>query len=91
MAYFAIIVLLIVSSLSLVYLSYRQQEMRLTSKQLKDMTEQYQRTSFMSSRRGTNRYLRSTSSIMKKNGMFNTSGNIEQSTIVSPGLSDSYM
>lgn len=77
MALFAIIVLLLVSLLSTVYLSYRQQEMRLTSKQLKDMTEQYQRTSFMSSRRGTNRYLRSTSSIVKKTSMFNTSGNIE--------------
>ena len=34
MVYFAIIVLLIVSFLSLVYLTYRQQEMRLSTKAL---------------------------------------------------------
>jgi hypothetical protein len=45
MAYFAIIVLLIVSSLSLVYLSYRQQEMRISTKHMKDISDNYYRQS----------------------------------------------
>lgn len=43
--YFGIIILLAASFLSLVYLSYRQQEMRLTSKQMKDLSETYERHS----------------------------------------------
>lgn len=46
MVYFTIIVLIIVSFLSLTYLSYRQQEMRITSKgAMRDFAANYQRAS----------------------------------------------
>jgi uncharacterized membrane protein (Fun14 family) len=45
MIYFIIIVLLIMSFLSLVYLTYRQQEIRINSRRMKELTDNYNRQS----------------------------------------------
>ncbi len=82
MVYFALIVLLIVSFLSLTYLNYRGQEARLIKKREEDYNfNYYQRTSRYSSRATRLRSTRSHSHSRRSHIGINTSRNTETSLV----------